>query len=120
MLSIDKHLAFGTPERGSQMGQPQPKRTEEEAQVRRVRKRGHPSTMIGFRCPDEILEVADREGTRTEGVVALLDRAVDARSVLGEAWVEVIVRAHREGITEGEALGRIALEAIQRDRKTKR
>lgn len=102
------------------MGQSQPKQTEEGVQVRRVRKRGHPSTMIGFRCPDEILAVADREGTRTEGIVALLDRAVDAKDVLGEAWVEVIVRAHKEGITEGEALGRIALESIHRERKLKR
>ena len=98
------------------MGQPQ-RRAEEEEQVRKVRKRGHPSTMIGFRCPDEILEVADREGTRTEGVIALLDRAVDAKNEAGDAWVQVIVKAHQEGITEGEALGRIVREWAETSKK---
>ena len=104
-------------EKGLEMGLA---KREEEPQVRKVRKRGHPSTMIGFRCPDELLEVADKQGTRTEGLIALLDQAVDAQGVLGDAWVEVIVRAHREGITEGEALGRIALEAVHRERKGRR
>lgn len=76
--------------------------------------------MIGFRCPDELLTVADKEGTRTEGLVALLDRAVDAKEETGEAWVAVIVRAHQDGITEGQALGRLVKEAVDQEKKKKR
>ena len=86
--------------------------------MRRERKRGHPSKMIGFRCPEELLEAADSEGrVRTEGLIALLDRGHDAKEELGRDWVEVVVLAHREGITEGQALGRLAKASIERERK---
>lgn len=84
----------------------------------RDRRRGHPSTRTTFRCPDELRSTAEGEGRDlTEGMITLLDRAVDSREALGDLFGEVQVRAHREGITEGEALGRFAREAIARKRR---
>lgn len=100
--------------------QPQPE--QKGSYVRRHRRpRGHPTTQINWRCPDEIVKVIDTEGEdRSDGLMILLDRAVDAKAVLGDLWVEVIVKAHREGITEGEALGRIAKAAIEKETKGRR
>jgi hypothetical protein len=94
-------------------------RRAEDVQMRtRVRKRGHPSEQISFRCPSELVRAIEDAGSdKTEGATRLLDRAVDARNELGEFWTDVEIRAYREQITEGEALGRIAREALERDRK---
>jgi hypothetical protein len=82
---------------------------------RRARKRGHPTKMVGFRCPLELLDAAAQEGEgQTDGLVTILDRGNDAKLELGDEWVEVMVMAHREGITEGQALGRIARMALAR------
>lgn len=104
-----------------QQPQEEPEMTLEE-RVRRQRKRGHPSKMVGFRCPEELLDAADREGEdRTEGLVLLLDRGDDAKTELGSKdWAEVVVRAYREGITEGQALGRMVKELLDKDRKGKK
>lgn len=89
------------------------KRVEEP--VRKRRERGHPSKMTGFRCPLELLEAADAEdGVQAQGLIALLDRAVDAKRVMGRDWTEVMSLAFRENITEGEALARLALDALGR------
>jgi hypothetical protein len=93
------------------------KRKAEEP-VRRRRERGHPSKMTGFRCPLELLEAADaEEAVQAQGLIALLDRAVDAKREMGKEWSEVMTLAFRENITEGEALGRLAMEALGRDKK---
>lgn len=92
-----------------------------EVDVRRDRKRGHPSQMVGFRCPSELLKAANVEGRdQTDGLILLLDRAHDAREEMGKDWVEVVVRAHREGITEGQAMARLIKEALEKDRKKSR
>lgn len=85
----------------------------------KMRKRGHPTTQVVFRCPDELVKVIDTLARdRTPGVIRLLDQAVDSRDVLGErGWFEVQAYASANGLTEGEALGRLALEALK---KTKR
>lgn len=92
--------------------------TRGEPNVRtRIRKYGHPSEKLHVRCPTELMRAIDvAGGNRSEGTVRLLDRAVDAQTVLGDLWAEVEVRAYREQITEGEALGRWAREAIERER----
>lgn len=87
---------------------------------KRLRKRGHPSEQINFRCPEELVQAIDAEGEdRTDGLVVMLDRANDAKQELGDEWMEVVVFAHREGITEGQALGRLLKAAILKDRKKK-
>lgn len=89
---------------------------------KRMRKRGHPSKMVGFRCPEELLVVANAEGEdQTDGLVILLDRGTDVRVEIGEElWREVGVLAHRQGITEGQAVGRLAREALERELKKSR
>lgn len=89
----------------------------QECELRtRDRKRGHPTTQVTFRCPEELAKAAATEGRdKTEGFTVLLDRAVDAKETMGEAYRQLVVYAHLEDITEGEALGRLAkigLEAL--------
>jgi hypothetical protein len=80
----------------------------------RFRERGHPTEHIGFRCPAELVEAATvLERDRSKGIVRMLDIANDARTELGMLWVEVEVLAHREGMSEGSALGRLAREALE-------
>lgn len=84
----------------------------------RDRKRGHPTTQVTFRCPSELAEAAFAEGRdKTEGFTVLLDRAVDAKLALGELYKQVIVLSHLEGITEGEALGRLAKLGLEAQQK---
>ena len=82
----------------------------------RTRPRGHPNQPIRVRVPDELVEELDREGegNRSYGLCVMLDRAKDAKDYLGKHYVEVVIMAHQERITEGEALGRLALEGIMR------
>lgn len=92
--------------------------TEEKGVRKRYRGKGHPVDFVGFQCPRELREAADQEGdSRTEGMIVLLDRAVQSKDELGDLWTEVLVRAAREQITEGEALGRFAREAIEAQKK---
>jgi len=94
---------------------------EAEDALRRERTRGHPTEHVGFRCPTELLEAASAEAPeRSKGIVTMLDRAFDAKEELGKDWIEVVVLAHREGITEGQALGRLARAGLGRDRKAAR
>lgn len=84
----------------------------------RRRAKGFESELVAFRCPTEILPVIDSiDVSRTAGLVRLLDQAIDARTAFGDLWIELEVRAHREGISEGEALGRLAREALKRQKK---
>lgn len=77
--------------------------------ARRERKRGHPTESLTARLPEEIIQAIDSEArNKTEGAVALLDCAVDAKTEMGKEWLEVVIFAHREGLTEGQALGRLA------------
>lgn len=94
-------------------------KTEGNDVKRRFRKRGHPTEKVQFRCPKELVEAMDKEGEdRTDGLVAMLDRANDTKLEAGdEAWLFVMVRAYKEGITEGQAIGRYLQEAVDRERK---
>lgn len=84
----------------------------------RHRERGHPSEHVGFRCPSELLDAATKlERDRSKGIVRMLDMAHDAREELGELWMELEIFAHRKGITEGEALGRVAREVLSKNEK---
>lgn len=95
---------------------------EEPVQMRtRMRKRGHPSEPLAFRCPKELLRAVEDAGAdKTEGAIRLLDRAVDARAELGDFWAAVEMRAYRDQVTEGEALGRIAREALEAESNEKK
>lgn len=96
-------------------------RKKSEEPVRKRRERGHPSKMIGFRCPQELFDAAEAEDpVYAQGLIALLDRAVDAKREMGRDWSEVIAYAFREGISEGEALGRLTLEFLGREKKARR
>lgn len=84
----------------------------------RRRERGHPTEAVGFRCPEELIGAAkslDRD--LSKGMIRMLDRANDAARELGDLWIEVEILAHREGITEGEALGRLARDALKRQKR---
>lgn len=96
--------------------------TSEVIDVRKQpRKRGHPANQLNFRCPDELREAAKREGEDlTDGLIVLLDRGNDAKAALGDLWIEVVVFAHRQGITEGEALGRLAKVTLEKEQKHRR
>lgn len=88
---------------------------------KRPRRRGHPGRQLNFRCPDELREAINNEGEdQTDGVIVLLDRANDAKVELGDLWIEVVVYAHRQGITEGQALGRLARIGIEKELKVRR
>lgn len=92
-------------------------RREESVQVRtRVWPRGTKTQPLAFRCPlevhDAVMEAAS--GDKTAGALRLLVLAMDAQKELGDLWVQVEVRAVQENITEGEALGRIAREALEK------
>lgn len=82
----------------------------------RVRKRGdEPREFVGFKCPEGLIAMAASLGrTRSEGLVRMLDAYADVRRELGEQWVEVEILAYREKITEGEALARLAAEALKK------
>lgn len=83
--------------------------TATEAHMRRERKRGHPTEQLGFRCPEELMRAIEGEGPdKSAAAIAMLDRAADAKTELGKDWIEVVVLAHREGVTEGQALARLA------------
>lgn len=85
----------------------------------RRREQGHPTQMVGFRCPEELLDVANKIGAnQTAGLVLLLDLANDAIRAMGKDWIEVEVLAHRADLEVGEALARLAKEAL--DRKPKK
>lgn len=82
---------------------------------RHDRKRGHPIVRMSLRCPEELVGPITAIGSDfTDGALAHLDTSVDARAELGDLWSEVEVRSHRDGITEGQALGRLAREALKR------
>src|SRR5678815_4419028 len=82
----------------------------------RDRPRGHPSEQVVFRCPKELLEKAEALGrrSRTDAQVELLDLATDVRDALGERWPQVVALAAREQVKDGEALGKLACEALER------
>lgn len=86
----------------------------------RVRKRGHESEAVRSNLPKELVEEADAEGAgnRTLGLTVMLDRASCAKETLGREYVQVIVLAHQENITEGEALGRLAMAGIEALKKS--
>jgi hypothetical protein len=79
-----------------------------------TRDRGHPTDPIGFRCPTELVKAIDAiaDGDRSRGLIQLLDVATDVRKELGKLWVEVEAYARTEGISEGEALGRLVKEVL--------
>jgi hypothetical protein len=89
------------------------------------RKRGADSTQTSVRFPDDLLARIGKDGgahgdSFRSAVVRLLDASLDAIGELGEQWTtEVQLRAYAEQITEGQALGRFAREAIEAA-KTKR
>jgi len=85
-----------------------------------MRKRGHESEPVRSNLPKELIDEADGEGggNRTLGLTTMLDRASDAKRVLGQAYFEVIALAFRETITEGEALGRLAQAGIDAQKKS--
>lgn len=83
-------------------------RTRERSQ------RKHPRTPVHVRIPDELLPFVEGFGVdRSAGVVRAVDLAKDVRELMGVDWGKVEVRAYLEQITEGEALGKFALEAIR-------
>jgi hypothetical protein len=92
----------------------------EDAGVRvRERKRGHPSKLVAFRCPEELIEAAQKVGhDRTEGFTILLDIAADSMEQLGlDAWNEAMALAYRENVTIGEMIGRLARAQVEQQRK---
>jgi hypothetical protein len=81
---------------------------------RQTRERGHPTELIGFRCPEEIVAEIDAiDADRSKVLVRLLDQALDARRELGKGWDQIEEYARREDISEGEALARLAKAALQ-------
>lgn len=80
----------------------------------RKRGRGWKTAPLGFRCPVELIEAIEAIGDRTVGATILLDRAVDAEKELGDLWRQVLVRAVEDGCTQGEALGRLARETLEK------
>lgn len=89
--------------------------------MRRNRPRGHPTEYLGIRVPKELADAARDEGpNQSQGCIALMDLGFEAKRALGKEWIEVIIRAHREGVTEGEAVGRMLKDFIDSQRKGKR
>lgn len=88
----------------------------------RDRPRGHPTRILTFRPPVELVKEAEglKRRSLSDALVEMLDLYVDARAALGDLWPEVMARAARDGVTDGEALGRIAKEALERGGKGKR
>lgn len=89
---------------------------------RRERKPDHPKEFLGLQCPKELTKKAREIGrTKTEGVIRLLDIAADAFTEAtkddGSVWFQLQVYASQNGITEGEALGRLALEALKKGKR---
>lgn len=86
----------------------------------RVRERGHDRVPFGSKMPKELVVAAEKigRGNRSGGVERLLDIAVDAMKEIGDdLWVRVELYAHENKITEGEALGRLALDALKKRRQ---
>ena len=83
------------------------------------RKRGSPTEAVNFRCPKELVDFAQAHGrSLSEGMVRLLDIGRDAMTEIGDLWPELEVYAVREGITESEAVGKLARAILaQRSKK---
>lgn len=96
----------------------------EQAMRVRERPRGAPTKQTSVRLPkDQMDQIGDKGGPYGQSFAAsverLLDVGLDAIKELGQDnWTtEIQIRAIREQITEGEALGRYAREAIERERE---